>query len=89
MPTVRILVKGRVQGVFYRASAKEKADSYGIKGWVRNTEAGDVELMASGKEEDLQRFVAWCRQGPRRAQVQDVWVTTEVESSFTDFTVLR
>ena len=50
MPTIHILVKGKVQGVFYRATAKEMADRYGITGWVRNTEEGNVELMASGKE---------------------------------------
>jgi acylphosphatase len=82
-------VKGKVQGVFYRATAKEMADRYGITGWVRNTEEGNVELMASGKEEDLQRFVDWCRKGPKRALVENVFVATEAESSFTEFTVLR
>lgn len=89
MPTLHIVVKGRVQGVFFRASAQEAAEECGVKGWVRNTEEGDVELMASGSDEALQRFVAWCRQGPRRAVVQDVFIETKEDTSFHNFKVIR
>jgi acylphosphatase len=89
MPTLHIIVKGKVQGVFYRATAKEVADRCRIKGWVRNTKEGDVEIMASGSKEDLQSFVDWCRKGPNRAIVQDVFITTEDDTSFEDFLVIR
>jgi acylphosphatase len=89
MPTLHIIVKGRVQGVFFRASAQEAAEECGIKGWVRNTEEGDVELMATGSDEALKRFVAWCRQGPRRAVVSDVVIEPKEEESFPSFKVIR
>lgn len=89
MPTVHIIVKGRVQGVFFRASAQEAAEACAVKGWVRNTEEGDVELMATGSEEALQRFIAWCRQGPRRAVVSNVVVEHKEEESFPSFKIVR
>lgn len=89
MPTKHILVKGKVQGVFYRASAKEVADDLGLKGWVRNTEEGNVEIMATGSGEVLDQFIEWCRKGPRRAQVIDVLVSPKEEEAFEGFTVIR
>lgn len=53
MPTFHLLIKGKVQGIFYRASAKETADKTGITGWVKNTPEGDVEAVATGTEEQL------------------------------------
>lgn len=89
MPTLHIIVKGKVQRVFFRASAQEAAEEYGVKGWVRNTEEGDVELMATGTEEALKRFVDWCHKGPRRAEVNEVITERKEEESFTSFKVLR
>jgi acylphosphatase len=89
MATLHIIVKGKVQGVFFRATAKEVADTCGVKGWVRNTKEGDVEIMASGTEHNLQAFVDWCRKGPRKAVVSDVFITTEKESDFGEFKVMR
>ena len=56
MPTVHLLIKGKVQGVFYRASAKEKAGGLKLTGWVKNTPAGDVEAVASSTEENVKEF---------------------------------
>ena len=89
MPTVYLLISGKVQGVFYRASAREKAESLGISGWVRNTEAGDVEAMATGTHERLEQWISWCRQGPPRAVVSDVVITTMPEEIFEGFKVKR
>jgi len=72
MRTVHLLIKGKVQGVFYRASAKEKADELGITGWVKNTPAGFVEALACGDDNDVQQFVEWCKKGPSNAVVDDV-----------------
>lgn len=72
MPTIHLLIKGKVQGVYYRVSAKEVADRLHLAGWVKNTREGYVEALASGKEDDLRRFVEWCRKGPERAIVSDV-----------------
>lgn len=89
MPTFHLLIKGKVQGVFYRATAKEEAERLGIKGWVRNTREGDVEAVASGDTERVERFIAWCRQGPPRAWVTDVEIAEMPEENFADFRVVR
>jgi acylphosphatase len=89
MSTFHLIVKGKVQGVFYRASAKEVADELGITGWVKNTTEGDVEILATGTKEQLDNFIAWCRVGPRRANVAEVIATEQNETFFDDFSVLR
>ena len=90
MPTVHILIKGKVQGVFYRASAKEAADRCHIAGWIRNTREGHVEALASGHEEDLNRFIAWCRKGPEQAVVSDVIVSDAAQAPVAKgFSILR
>lgn len=89
MPTYHLIVKGKVQGVFYRASAREVADSMGITGWVKNTEEGYVEILASGDENQLQQFINWCRKGPSQAIVTDVQVTEKPEVSFDRFRIDR
>lgn len=89
MPTVHLLIKGKVQGVFYRASAKEKADEFALTGWVRNTEEGHVEAIATGTQQQLDEFIAWCRKGPSRAQVTEVMPTDIPEEQFERFTIKR
>jgi acylphosphatase len=70
--TLMFRVSGRVQGVFFRASAKQHADSLGIAGWVRNCGDGDVEGVASGTKEQLDNFGKWLAQGPAMARVQNL-----------------
>ena len=72
MKAERIRVKGKVQGVFFRASTKDKADELGIRGWVRNETDGSVLIEAEGSEERMEQFVAWCWQGPSSAHVEQV-----------------
>ncbi len=64
-----IRVHGRVQGVWYRASAQNKARELDVKGWVRNAHDGSVEIHAEGTDDSLDRFVLWCREGPPSAEV--------------------
>ena len=89
MPTVHLIIKGKVQGVFYKTSAKKEADSLHVTGWVKNTRNGDVEAMASGNVDAIERFIAWCKQGPPRAMVTDVAVTKQAEQAFGGFAILR
>ena len=65
-----IRVNGKVQGVFFRASTKEKADSGNISGFVRNEADGAVYIEAEGEEENLRNFVQWCHRGPKQAHVE-------------------
>ena len=67
-----ILVKGKVQGVFFRKNTKTKADELNITGWVKNTDDGHVEIIAQATENALQQFIEWCKEGPSRANVSDV-----------------
>ena len=70
----RVLVSGRVQGVFYRGSCAEQARAAGLAGWVRNLLDGRVEAMFEGDDDAVERLVTWCRSGPPRAAVTDVQV---------------
>ena len=69
-----IIVKGKVQGVFYRASAKEKAEALGLFGWVKNRADGSVEIWVEGEDRMVQEMTEWCWQGPARARVEEVEV---------------
>lgn len=74
----RIVVRGRVQGVFFRDSAWRSAQSRGVAGWVRNREDGTVEAWFEGDDDAVEAMVAWARRGPRSADVEDV-VVEDVE----------
>ena len=87
--SVHLLVQGKVQGVFFRATAQEMAELLQLKGWVKNTPAGEVEIMAFGEREKVQQFIDWCKKGPPRAIVTKVQVTETVDYSFNSFQVLR
>lgn len=89
MKTIHLLIKGKVQGVFYRATAKDVAKLSGLKGWIANTEDGSVEAVVSGEEEKLQEFIQWSKQGPSRADVTEVIVTEKEYEEFEKFSVIR
>jgi acylphosphatase len=72
---VRLIIRGRVQGVGYRASALEEGERLGLRGWVRNLPDGAVELEAEGARAVLDRLIAWCGHGPRGARVDGVTPT--------------
>jgi acylphosphatase len=89
MPTLHLIIKGHVQGVFYRASAKDAAEELGVTGWIKNTPDGEVEALASGSQEKIEQFVEWCKKGPRRARVSEVIVNEGDEKHFEEFSVIR
>jgi acylphosphatase len=68
----RIVVRGRVQGVGYRASLRAEALRLGLTGWVRNREDGTVEALAVGPAPDVEALIGWARTGPRFARVTGV-----------------
>jgi acylphosphatase len=77
MIRARIVVSGRVQGVYFRASARDVALARRLSGWVRNRLDGDVEAVVEGEEDAVQAFIAWCHDGPPGAYVADVQVAAE------------
>ena len=89
MKTIRLTIKGKVQGVFYRATAKDVADLLGIKGWVKNLSDNNVEITATASGETLQKFINWCKQGPPKARVDDVIVEDVDLQEFNGFKVIR
>ena len=89
MSTIHLLIKGKVQGVFYRATAKQIANDIGLTGWIKNTREGNVEATVSGNEQQLEKFVRWCKQGPDKALVEEVIVTQKEEETFNGFMIVR
>ena len=82
---VRIVVSGRVQGVFFRAEARERARSLGLRGWVRNVPDGSVEAVFEGERDRIESMLTWCRRGPALADVEAVdvdWETPRGEQGF-------
>jgi len=73
----RVLVSGQVQGVYFRDTCQYLAHEAGLAGWVRNLPDGRVEACFEGLPAAVDRLVAWCRVGPRQAEVQAVEVLTE------------
>ncbi len=89
MKTIHLLIKGKVQGVFYRATAKKVADQLGVNGWIKNTKERDVEVIATGNEEALTEFLNWCKKGSKDSKVTDVVLTTKNPEAFNGFSIVR
>lgn len=84
---VRVVVSGRVQGVWYRQSCRDIAVAAGVRGWVRNNPDGTVEAVLEGDAEAVERVVAWMRTGPDRAIVAALHRTDEDPTGATSFVV--
>jgi acylphosphatase len=85
MATVRFVVSGRVQGVFFRASARSEAARLGIAGQARNMADGTVEVVASGDESALDELETWLRIGPPAARVDSVTREAVADRDFSGF----
>ena len=81
------MIGGRVQGVFFRDTARQRAEAAGVAGWIRNTPDGTVEAVFEGKPEAVERMVEFCRRGPRGAEVSTVDVTDEEPEGLSGFEV--
>lgn len=86
---LNIHVYGRVQGVFYRASAMDIANTLGIKGFARNEKDGSVYIEAEGENDALKKFIDWCNQGPARASVERVTTEKADMKNYSNFAVQR
>jgi acylphosphatase len=82
----RVLVQGRVQGVFFRETARRRAQSAGVAGWIRNNSDGTVEAVFEGEADAVERLVGFCREGPRGARVEWVDVSAEEPEGLSGFT---
>jgi acylphosphatase len=89
MQTMRIKVEGRVQGVFFRQGTQEKANQLGIKGTVKNCDDDSVEIIATGTKDQINNLVAWCREGPPKANVINVTTQELSLQQFYNFSIIR
>ena len=87
--TISITISGKVQGVYYRQSAKEKARELGLSGQVTNLRDGNVHIVATGTSEQLAAFTDWCKKGPPRAVVAGVEIIEIPLKQFDRFTIER
>jgi acylphosphatase len=83
----RVKVRGNVQGVFFRDSAREQAESSGVAGWVANRSDGTVEVVLEGPADAVQRVMGFLKSGPPRADVEDLEVSEEKPEGLTAFEV--
>ena len=85
----RLIIEGRVQGVWFRESTRRQAVSLGVSGWVRNRPEGTVEALLEGPRDAVARLVDWCRKGPSAADVAKVHETEETwRGEFDSFDIL-
>ena len=85
MKRAEVIVRGKVQGVFFRVETRDRARSLGLSGWVTNARDGTVRAAFEGEDERVESMVHWCGRGPSGASVDTVdvtWVEPEGEQSF-------
>ena len=83
----RVIVSGRVQGVFFRDTTRRRAEAAGVAGWVSNRPDGALEAVFEGDPEAVEQLVDFCRRGPSRAEVASVGVSEEEPEGLTGFEV--
>ena len=85
---VNIFVSGLVQGVFFRAQTKAKAEELGLFGWVRNLPDGRVEILVEGEKEKLEKLIEWAKRGPELAKVNGLEINwQEYQGEFKNFEI--
>jgi acylphosphatase len=87
MKCKHIIIKGKVQGVFFRTSIKEKADELGVKGWVKNLSNENVEAIFCGEKSKIDQLIKFCEVGPLNAEVDSVEIS-DCEGNFQKFEIL-
>ncbi len=85
----QISIKGRVQGVFYRASMRYKARELGVTGFVKNMSDGSVYAEIEGGEEILAKMIEWCKLGPAGAKVDEVKFVEQPGRAYSSFEIVR
>lgn len=86
---LNIAIRGKVQGVWYRGSARQQAQGLSLSGYVENRPDGSVYAEVEGEEENLNAFLAWCRRGPELARVDSLDIAEGPCQGFTCFEIRR
>ena len=88
MKRIRVVISGKVQGVFFRAAARRAAADLNLTGWVRNMDDGRVEAVLEGEDADVNKMIEWCKVGPPSALVENVTTSEEhYTGGFHDFSI--
>jgi len=86
---VHVLISGKVQGVWFRANTKNKAEQLNINGWVKNTFDGNVEALFEGEKNAINEMIKWCYEGPPLAKVKNVLVKSQSKAGGLDEFVIK
>jgi len=89
MKTVHLVIRGKVQGVYFRNTAMQVAEKLKVTAWIKNTSEANVEAMVTGDENAIQESIKWCKIGPERAIVNEVTISKKPETLFESFRILR
>jgi len=89
MKTVKLYISGLVQGVFFRAFVKEKAEEIGVNGYVKNLDDGRVEVVIEGYDNDVNRMIEVCKKGPKGSRVKDIEMEKIKNQNFEEFKISR
>ena len=89
MKTIRIYITGAVQGVFFRKFLQEKANELGIRGYVRNLEDGRIEIVAEGKDNNIDEMLGICQKGTPHTEIKDIELQKLTHQGFNSFKVMR
>ncbi|MEO7120401.1 MAG: acylphosphatase [Ginsengibacter sp.] len=89
MKTVHLKITGKVQGVFFRTTARDTAKKFRLSGWIKNNDRDEVEALITGLEKNIDDFITWSKCGPEKAEVKNVTVTEKELCSFDSFEVIR
>lgn len=89
MKRAHVYVHGKVQGVYFRATTKEKAEEHGVNGWVKNLPDGRVEAVFEGEKEDIEKMIRFCNEGPEMAVVEKTDIEWEEPEGLEGFEIRR
>ncbi len=90
MKRIHLIISGRVQGVYFRHHTNIEANKLGLKGLVRNLGNGSVEVIAEGKEQEINQIIEFCKKGPDRARVDNIEIDyQEPKNEFKEFSIIH
>ncbi len=87
MKSINIIVKGNVQGVFFRSNTERKAKELGLVGYVKNMDNGEVEIRIEGSEKKIKNFIEFCESNPGSSEVSDIKIENKELVGYRNFTI--
>lgn len=88
MLQAHLKITGKVQGVFFRSNAQEKAESLGLTGYVKNMPDSSVEAVVQGEKDQIEPFISWAKEGPSSAKVNNIAINWQpLEKNFSSFRI--